>query len=81
MFYAKRIKKLEDKIDALEVQVKELLALTSRYCQDVDRLFLTYKKLEEARQMEVKQEAVKPAPRPRRRPRKNNGKENTKTGE
>ena len=81
MFYAKRIKKLEDKIDALEVQVKELLALTSRYCQDVDRLFLAYKELEAAKQEAVKQEAVKPAPRQRRRPRKNNGKENTKTGE
>ena len=80
MFYAKRIKNLEDKIDALEVQVKEILAITSKYCQDVDQLFLAYKRQEEAKE-KAKQEAVKPAPRPRRRPRKNNGKENPKAGE
>ena len=80
MFYGNRIKNLEDKIDALEVKVKELLAITSKYCQDVDHLFLTYKRQEEAKE-KAKQEAVKPAPRPRRRPRKNNGKENPKAGE
>lgn len=80
MFYAKRIKQLEDKIDALEVQVKEILAITSKYCQDVDQLLLAHKRVEEAKE-KAKQETVKPAPRPRRRPRKNNGKENPKAGE
>lgn len=80
MFYAKRIKNLEDKIDALEVKVKELLAITSKYCQDVDKLLLAHKRVEEAKE-KTKQDAVKPAPRPRRRPRKNNGKENPKAGE
>ena len=80
MFYAKRIKNLEDKIDALEVKVKELLAITINYCQDVDQLFLTYKR-QEAAKMKVEQEVIKPAPRPRRRQRKNNGKENPKAGE
>lgn len=71
MFYTKRIKNLEDKIDALEANVKELLAI---------KPFLTYKRQDEAKE-KAKQEAVKPAPRPRRRPRKNNGKENPKAGE
>jgi hypothetical protein len=75
MFYRKRIKQLEDRVDALEVQVKEIYAITSKYCQDVDQLLLAYKRQEEAKERAM-QEANKPAPRPRRRPRKNNGKEN-----
>ena len=67
MFYTKRIKNLEDKIDALEAKVKELLAIKPF-------------RQEEAKE-KAKQDAVKPAPRPRRRPRKNNGKENPKAGE
>jgi hypothetical protein len=79
MFYRNRIKQLEDKIDALEVQVAEILAITSKYYQAVD-ILLAQKKEEEAKG-KAEQEVIKPAPRLRRRQRKNNGKENPKAGE
>lgn len=39
MFYGKKIKNLEDRIEVLEVMVKELSERVSNYCQEVDRLF------------------------------------------
>lgn len=44
MFYRNRIKQLEDKIDALEVQVAEILAITSKYYQAVDILLAQKKR-------------------------------------
>ena len=75
MLFGKKIKLLEDKVDALEVRVKEFLEITSKYCQDVDALLLLYKNQEAAK------ESAKPAPRPRRRQRRNNGKETPKATE
>lgn len=75
MLFGKRIRHLEDKVDALEVRVKELSEITSKYCQDVDALLLLSKSQEAAK------ESVKLAPRPRHRQRRDNGKETSKATE
>lgn len=65
MFYSKKIKNLEDRIEVLEVMVKELSERVSNYCQEVDRLFALH---------QTQNPSPKPA-KPRHRPRRNNGKE------
>ena len=73
MFYRKRISALEDRVDALEVRVKELYVIVSKYCQDVDDFLASSK---------VKENPVKPeALKPRRRPKRRNGKETPKVTE
>lgn len=44
MFNRKKIQALEDRVEALEVRVKELSNLTSRYCQEVEELYAEHKK-------------------------------------
>lgn len=72
MIFGKRIKRPEDRLEVLEARVNELTAITSNYCQEVDRLFALY---------QMREPAPKQTPKPRRRPRKNNGKENPKASE
>ena len=55
MFYGKKIKALEERLDVLEARVYELTHLVSKYCQDVDALAELFRKQEEEKAQRAKQ--------------------------
>lgn len=81
MFYGKKIKALEGRLDALEVMVQEQARLISKYCQEVDALYEHYKKMLTLQDETPAPVTPAPEPKPRRRPKRRNGKENPKATE
>lgn len=72
MFYGKKIKELEERVNALETRIHELNNAVTLQGAEIDKLYALF-----ANQAAAKVQDKKPSYR--HRPKKNNGKENPTT--